>query len=130
MDWVDHAIDAFGQSAGMPGLRLDEQGCLSFVLEGERQLTLVDLAPSGGEEVLVIVQAPLPQPQNTAARAALQLADFRSSLGDAPQVALDGDHLVATLRIARPSFLPSTLEEAVHALFKFHERVGRAESMA
>jgi type III secretion system chaperone SycN len=129
MDWVDHAIDSFGQTAGVPGLRLDEQGCLSFMVEGERQLTLIDLAPSGGDEVLVMVQAPLPHPQNMAVRSALQFADFRASQGDAPQVALDGDQLVATLRIARPSFLPSTLDEAMQALFRFHERVARAGSM-
>ncbi|WP_162573830.1 hypothetical protein [Variovorax sp. PBL-H6] len=129
MDWVDHAIDSFGQSVGTPGLQLDDQGCLSFLMEGERQLTMIDLARSGGDEVLVMVQAPLPQPQNMAVRAALQCADFRVSLGDAPQVALDNDQLVATLRIARSSFLHSTLEEAVHALFRFHERVARAGSM-
>ncbi len=129
MDWVDHAIESFGQSTGIPGLRLDDQGCLSFMVEGDRQLTLVDLAPGGGDEVLVMVQAPLPEPQNVAVRCALQLADFRASLGDAPQVSLDGDQLVATLRIARPSFLPSTLEEAIQALFRFHEHVARAGSM-
>ncbi|VTU27219.1 type III secretion chaperone SycN [Variovorax sp. PBS-H4] len=130
MDWVDHAIDSFGQSTGIPGLRLDDQGCLSFMVEGDRQLTLVDLAPGGGDEVLVMVQAPLPQPRSMAVRAALRFADFRVSLGDAPQVALDGDQLVATLRIARPSFLPSTLEEAVRALFRFHERVADAGGMS
>ena len=130
MDWVDDVIDSFGESAGMPGLRLDAQGCLSFMVEGERQLTLIDMAPHGGEEVLVIVQAPLPQPQNMSTRAALQLADFRSGPGDAPQVALDGDQLVATLRMARSSFLSSTLDEAVDTLFKFHERVARAGSPA
>ncbi|GAA4348380.1 hypothetical protein GCM10023165_34110 [Variovorax defluvii] len=130
MDWVDDVIDSFGQAAGMPGLRLDEQGCLSFMVEGERQLTLIDLAQSGGDEVLVIVQAPLPQPQSMSMRAALQLADFRSGLGDPPQVALDGDQLVATLRIARSSFLSSTLDEAVDTLFKFHERVAHAGSAA
>jgi len=129
MDWVDHAIASFGRTAGVPGLQLDDQGCLSFMIEGDRQLTLVDLARGGGDEVLVMVQAPLPEPRNRAARAALHLADFRASQGHTPQLALDGDQLVATLRIARPSFLPSTLEEAIQALFRFHERVARKGSM-
>jgi type III secretion system chaperone SycN len=126
-DWVDQAVESFGRSAGIGGLRLDGQGCISFSIEGERLLTIMDLGRSGGDEVLAMLRAPLPFPHGPSARAALALADFRRSPGLAPQLALEDDDLVATLRIPRPSFLASTLEEAVAALLGLHERIARAE---
>jgi hypothetical protein len=128
MDWVDETIDAFGRASGIHGLRLDENSCLTFEIEGGRTLTLMDLKASGGDEVLVIMQAPLAHPHGAAARAALRLADFRRSLGAAPQLAVRGEDLVGTLRIPRQSFLLSTLEEAVAALFAFHDRSAAMEA--
>ena len=129
MDWVADAIDSFGRSAGIDGLRLDRDDCLSLEIEGDRMLTLRDLARSGCDEVLVIMRAPMPHPHGSAAFSALALADFRAGTGVAPQLALDDEDLVATLRMPRYSFLHSTLDEAVAALFDFHARVSRAEMM-
>ena len=126
MDWVADTIDSFGRACGIPDLALDESGCVFLSIEGDRVLTLRDLGHAG--EVLVVVEGPLPFPHGTAARVALSLADFRRSSGPAPQLALEGDDLVATLRIPRHSFVHSTLEEAVAALLEFHRRVARADA--
>jgi len=128
MDWVADTVDSFGRACGIPGLALDEEGCLSLSIAGDRVLTLRDLARAGGDEVLVVMQAAMPFPQGSAARAALSLADFRRSTGPAPQLAMQDDDLVATLRIRRNSFVHSTLEEAVDALLEFHQRAAQADA--
>ena len=127
MDWVADTIDSFGRACGIFGLALDAEGLLCLSIEGDRVLTLRDLARAGGDEVLVIMQAAMPFPHGTAARAALSLADFRRSTGPAPQLAMEDDDLVATLRIPRNSFVHSSLEEAVDALLEFHRRAAQAD---
>jgi hypothetical protein len=127
MDWVADTIDSFGRACGLPGLALDDDGCVFLTMEEGQLLTLRDLGHAGGDEVHVIVQAAMPFPHGSAARTALALADFRRSIGPAPQLAMQGDDLQATLRIARNSFVHSTLDEAVAALLEFHRRVARAE---
>jgi hypothetical protein len=127
MDWVADTIASFGEACGIPGLALDD-GCLGLAIEGGRVLIVRDLAPLGGDEVLVIMRAPLPHPHGTTARAALSLADFRRSPGPAPQLAMEEGDLIATLRIARNAFVHSTLDEAVTALIEFHERAARADA--
>jgi hypothetical protein len=129
MDWIAEAVETFGQTMGMHGLRLDAQGCISLSFEGGTLLTLRDLGGEGIDEVLVIVRAGLSIPRAAGARVALRLADFRVTPGQAPQLAVEGDDLVATLRIPRHSFIASTLEEALDELFAFHERASRMETM-
>lgn len=128
MDWVADTVASFGQACGIPGLALDENGCLGLAIESGRILMLRDLARSGGDEVLVIMRAPMPHPHGATARTALALADFRRSPGPAPQLAVEDDDLVATLRIARNAFVHSALDEAVAALIAFHEHAARAET--
>jgi hypothetical protein len=130
MDWIADTLDSFGRACGVPGLALDEEGCLCLSIDEDRLLTLRDLAPAGSDEVLVILQAAMPFPHGSAARCALLLADFRRSAGPAPQLAMEGDDLIATLRIPRNSFVHSALEEAVSALLEFHRRVAQAEPEA
>jgi type III secretion system chaperone SycN len=126
MDWVTHAVSAFGQSLGIAQLELDADGCALFALGTGGHLALQDLQASGGNEVLVVLARPLPQPHAGCARRALALVDFRAAPGWPMQVALRGEDLVATLRMPRHSFMLSALEEAVDALFAFHERVAQA----
>jgi type III secretion system chaperone SycN len=125
MDWVSHAVSAFGQSVGIPDLALDHDGALLFTLEPEGVLCLRDLLPSGGDDVLVIVAKPLPSPQAACLRRALRMADFRTNPSSQMQLAMRGADLVVTLRMPRHSFMLSALEEAIEALFDFHARVAQ-----
>jgi hypothetical protein len=129
MDWIAEAVETFGQTLGMHGLRLDAQGCISLSFEGGMLLTLRDLGGEGIDEVLVIVRAGLSIPRAGGARAALRLSDFRTTPGQPPQLAVEGDDLIATLRIPRHSFMASTLDDAVDELFAFHERASRMEAV-
>jgi hypothetical protein len=129
MDWIADTVDSFGRACDLFDLALDPQGCLSLEIEGGRVLTLRDLGRAGGDEVLIVMRAAMPFPQGSAARAALSLADFRRSPGPAPQLAIQEDHLIATLRIARNSFVHSTLDEAVAALLEFHQRAAQADAV-
>jgi type III secretion system chaperone SycN len=122
MDWVSDAIDAFGNSAGIRGLRFDEDGCISLALGEGRLVTIVDSARDGDGPVVVALRAPMGFPQSSIARAALRFADFRQATSVPPQIAVEGDNLVATLRIERRSFLASTLQEAISNLLEFHDR--------
>lgn len=125
MDWVSHTVSAFGQSVGIHGLALDADGCALFALEPSGMLYLQDLMPAGGDEVLVVLARPLPSPPAASMRRALRLADFRASAAWNTQVGLRGEDLVVSLRMPRPSFMLSALEEAVEALFDFHARVAQ-----
>jgi len=123
MDWVSHAIEAFGQQLGIPGLALDDDGCALFMLEAGGSLCVQDLEPAGGNEVLIMVAKPLPPPQAASARRALLMADFRANPSWDTQLALRGPDLAVTLRMPRHSFMLSALEDAVEWLFNFHARV-------
>jgi len=125
MDWVSHAVSAFGQSVGIPDLALDHDGGVLFTLEPEGVLCLRDLLPSGGDDVLVIVAKPLPSPPAACLRRALLMADFRTNPSLQMQLAMRGADLVVTLRMPRHSFMLSALEEAIEALFDFHARVAQ-----
>lgn len=124
MDWVSHAVSAFGQSVGIPDLALDNDGGLLFTLEPEGVLCLHDLLPSGGNDVLIILAKPLPSPQAACLRRALLMADFRANPSQV-QLGMRGADLVVTLRMPRHSFMLSALEEAVEALFDFHARTAQ-----
>jgi type III secretion system chaperone SycN len=125
MDWVTHTVSAFGQSVGIPDLALDAAGCALFALDAGGTLSVHDLAPAGGDDVLVVLAQPLPMPAEAGMRRALRMADYRESPLWTMQVALRGEELVATLRMPRPAFVLSALEEAVEALFAFHTRVAQ-----
>ncbi|WP_048439638.1 hypothetical protein [Caenimonas sp. SL110] len=125
MDWVSHAVNAFGHSVGLENLSLDDDGCALFELEPGGKLWLHDLDAAGGDEVLVVLASPLPAPAGTSARQALRLADFRVNPSWQTQLSVRGPDLVVTLRMPRHSFMLSALEEAVESLFSFHERVAQ-----
>jgi len=122
MDWVSDAIDSFGRSAGLNGLQFDDDGCVSLALGDDRLLTIIDSTRGGDGPVIVALRAPMGFPQSSIARAALRSSDFRQAPLVPPQVAAEGDNLVATLRIERRSFLASTLQEAISNLLAFHDR--------
>jgi type III secretion system chaperone SycN len=130
MDWVSDAIDSFGRAAGIRGLRLDDNGCVSFALGEGRLLTIIDPSRNGDGPVLVALRAPLGYAQSSIARAALRLSDFRQAASAPPQVAAEGDNIVATLRIERRSFLASTLQEAIANLLAFHDRAQQRGAVA
>ena len=125
MDWVSHAISAFGESVGIPDLALDTDGYALFNLEPSGMLCLHDLQPTGGGDVLIILAKPLPSPPEACVRRALQLADFRKTPVWQMQLAVRDSNLVVTLRMPRHSFMLSALEDAVEALFNVHERVAQ-----
>jgi len=64
-------------------------------------------------------------PRAGALRKALLLADFRKSPAWQMQLGLRGEDLSVSLRMPRPSFVLSALEDAVQALFDFHSRVAQ-----
>ena len=126
MDWVTHAVSAFGQSVGVGALALDADGCFTFMLEPGGTLSLQDLLPAGGDDVLVTLAQPLPPPPAASLRQALRLADFRVRPGWQAQLALRGELLAVTLRMPRHAVIQSALEDAVEALFDFHARLSQA----
>ena len=125
MDWVSHAVAAFGQSVGISELALDNDGYVLFTLEDNGVLCLHDLLNTGGGEVLITLARSLPAPQAASARRALALADFRKSNSREIQLSVRGADLVVTLRIARHSVMLSSLEDGVEALFGFHAAVAQ-----
>jgi type III secretion system chaperone SycN len=125
MDWVSDTVSAFGQSIGIPDLALDTDGYVLFTLESGGLLCVQDLHAEGANDILVTVAQPLPLPRAAAVRKALHLADFRKSPAWQVQVGLRGEDLSVSLRMPRPSFVLSALEDAVQALFDFHSRVAQ-----
>lgn len=125
MDWVSHAVSAFGQSVGIPDLSLDDDGGVLFTLEPDGVLCVRDLLPLGGNDVLVTLVKPLPSPSAAAARRGLLAADFRVNPTSQIQLGVRGANLVATLRMPRHSFMQSALEDALDTLFDFHARVAQ-----
>lgn len=126
MDWVSQTVASFGQSMGIQNLSLDSDGCALFTLEPGGSLSLQDLQLSGGDDVLITLAKPLPVPQEASIRRALLMADFRVNPTWETQLAFQGGELMVTLRVPRHSFLASTLEEAVEALFNFHGRLAQS----
>lgn len=125
MDWVSHAVSAFGNSVGIDHLTLDADGCALFELQPDGTLWLHDLDGGGGDEVLLAMARPMPSPAGTSARHALRMADFRMNPSWQTQLSMRGADLVATLRIPRHAFMLSALEEAVESLFDLHARVAQ-----
>ncbi|WP_194792869.1 hypothetical protein [Caenimonas koreensis] len=123
MDWVTHAVAAFGQSIGIADLALDSDGYALFTLEDNSLLCLHDLVTAGGDEVLITLSRPLPAPQAAAARRALLAADFRKCPLGQIQLATRGADLAVTLRMPRHSVMLSALEDGIDALFRFHANV-------
>jgi hypothetical protein len=126
MDWVTDTISAFGQSVGIPDLEFDEDGYVLFAMEPDALLCVQDLHSAGSEFVLVTLAKPLPEPRAFAIRKAMRAADFRANPTWQMQLSFRDGNLVATLRTPRHSFVVSALEEAVDALFDFHEKLAQA----
>jgi hypothetical protein len=125
MDWVSHTVSAFGESVGIPQLELDDGGYVLFTVENGGTLCVHDLQPSGGDDVLIMLTAPLPMPAGACVRKALAMADFRANPTWQMQAATRGGELVLTLRMPRHAFMLSVLEDGVEALFDFHTRVAQ-----
>ncbi|MGE8658742.1 MAG: type III secretion chaperone SycN [Achromobacter sp.] len=56
MNSLDHALGAFGQTIGLPGLALGPRGNLALQLDSGRRVAI----EAAGEEVLVYVSDPVP----------------------------------------------------------------------
>jgi hypothetical protein len=92
-------------------------------MDSEEVLCVQDLLVVNGDFVLVSMTKALPMPQAASIRKAMRAADFRANSLWQMQLALQDAELMATLRIPRPSFVISTFQEAIEALFDFHARL-------
>ncbi len=120
MDWIATTIEAFGQSLGMAGLSLDEEGLLAMDTEDGAELAFQDLRAQGTPELLVVLSKAVPGPREAAVRAAFRLADFRQSNPWAVQASLDGEELVIAVRMPIGAVMLSSLEEAVDLALSVH----------
>lgn len=121
MDWIDAAVESFGQSMGLPSLRLDADGMLALTLDDGSEIALQDLKPHGGQDFVVTLTKTCAIDPARALRSALAAADYRHSPQWAVQVALEERDLVVTLRVPRSAMLQSSLEEAVDRVLTFHQ---------
>lgn len=120
MDWIATTIDAFGQTLGIAGLSLDDDGVLAMEMEGGAELAIQDLRPLDTPELLVALTKACSGEREASLRAALRLGDFRRAGQWAVQVGLDGDELSIGIRLPVGAVMLSSLEEAVDQALAVH----------
>lgn len=125
MDWVASTIDAFGQSLGIQGLSLDEDGLLAMNFEDGAELALQDLRAQGTPELLVSLTKACTGSPEAALRVALRRSDFRRSPIWTVQVGLDGRDLLVNIRLPIGAVMLSTLEDAVDQALSVHREADR-----
>lgn len=125
MDWVASTIDAFGQSLGIQGLSLDEDGLLAMNFEDGAELALQDLRAQGTSELLVSLTRACTGNPEAALRAALRRSDFRRSPNWTVQVGLDERDLLVNIRLPIGAVMLSSLEEAVDQALCAHREADR-----
>lgn len=125
MDWIDATIRSFGQAMGMDHLELDNEGLVALTFDDGGELALQDLHPLGGNEFLVSLVKPFPGDPQHGLRTALKAADYRLGAPWTLQVGQHGHELLVTLRMPRSALMPSSLEEAVGRVQRFHEELAR-----
>lgn len=123
MDWIGAALQAFGRTMEIEHLSLDDEGLVALTFEDGGELALQDLHPLGGNEFLVSLARPCAGDVHRALRAAFTAADHRQGHPWAVQVGLDGQDLLVTLRLPRNALMPSSLEEAVGRVQRFHREI-------
>lgn len=125
MDWVEATVDAFGESMGIQGLRLDEDGLLALNLEGGAELAIQDLRPQGSPQLLVALTKACDADPEAGLRAALRRSDFRRSPNWTVQVGLDERELLINIRLPIGAVMLSSLEEAVDLALAVHREANR-----
>lgn len=125
MDWIESTIDAFGQSMGIQGLRLDEDGLLAMNVEGGAELALQDLRAQGSPELLVALTKACTGRPEACLRAALRRSDFRRSPNWTVQIGLDERELLINIRLPIGAVMLSSLEEAVDLALAVHREADR-----
>ena len=120
MDWVATTIDAFGQTLGIPGLSLDDDGRLAMDADDGAELSFCDLRPMGAPELLVALTKAVTGNREDALRTALRLGDFRRANSWAVQAGLDDDELMIAVRLPIGAVMLSSLEEAVDLVLSLH----------
>lgn len=125
MDWVESTVDAFGESMGIRGLRLDEDGLVAMNVEGGAELAIQDLRPLGAPELLVALTKACGANPEAGLRAALRRSDFRRSPHWTVQIGLDERELLINIRLPIGAVMLSSLEEAVDLALAVHREADR-----
>jgi type III secretion system chaperone SycN len=120
MDWIATTIEAFGQTLGIAGLSLDDDGLLAMEAEDGAELAIRDLRSLGAPELLVVLTKAVAGCREDAVRSALRLGDFRRSNAWAVQAGLDEDDLTIAVRLPIGAVMLSNLEQAVDLVLALH----------
>ena len=117
-------LQAFGDSAGMPGLRFDARGHAVFRTEADRLLGL----EQAGDAILVYVGQPVRYDSSDWYLRACKRAHYRHLGDDAIQPALrdyeDTPHLLALTRLQTQAFTEQRLQQTLESLSQWLDALG------
>lgn len=120
MDWIQQAISDFGDSLGIEGLALDDNGSLELILESGELVGIVHIADAADKEMLVYAGAPLRFDPLAQMERALQVCNARYGVPPAVQTAISNNLLVLSIRLPAREFNLPALDEAVWRLIDMH----------
>ena len=120
MSWLDETLADFGRRLGVGALSFGQAGFVQLSLS---QGGMLGVALAEGEVKLWLAR-PVEASQRAALERALVECDFRRRFPFPLQAGLQGDaELVLLARIPERDFTTPSLEQALDALTRLHERV-------
>jgi type III secretion system chaperone SycN len=121
MDWIQSAINDFGNSIGLPGLRLDDDGSLRLRTGSGGSIELHHLSQDDEGALVIAYGEPAPYDLAERLRRALQHADLRRNQATPLQVASYAAQLILATRLPERLVSQPVLNETLAWLRDLHE---------
>lgn len=119
MSWIDDAVARFGDSMRLDGVRLPEDGSVTFAFANTGTLHV----ERQGEDVMLCLERRHPYIAERMMRAALDACHWRHNRPFDMHVGLKDDDLVLVIRLRGREVTPSALEQAFDLLRETHDRL-------